>query len=56
MSVASSLPDGNIEASEDLVDSRLADDAIIGLKQILAGDFVSDAVLNEALGMVPRSA
>lgn len=31
----------------------LADDAIMGLKEALSGEFVSDAELDEALGVTP---
>lgn len=32
----------------------LADDAIVGLRQALAGQFVADEALDEALGVVQR--
>jgi hypothetical protein len=32
----------------------LADDAVTGLKQALAGEFVSDEELDRALGVTPR--
>ena len=50
MSAESGAPDKQIEHAEDAVGSRLADDAIIGLQQILAGEFVADDVLDMALG------